>query len=143
MQEVSGCGSLLYVLGARLGAVLWGRAPILDPCHRCANLVCSQNVFDSRVAAFNRNCQLGAGRALDELRLMSRECMHLAWRWSIGRVLSPRLLLHCTVLALYKNVDLLVAYLGSSVELARDRRGCSEHPITMFYDVVSSVLREC
>ena len=41
-----------------------------------------------------------------------------------------------------KNVDLLVAYLGSSVELARDR-GCSEHPITMFYDVVSSVLREC
>ena len=42
----------------------------------------------------------------------------------------------------YKNVDLLVAYLGSSVELARDR-GCSEHPITMFYDVVSSVLREC
>ena len=59
-----------------------------------------------------------------------------------ARVLSPRLLLHCTVLALYKNVDLLVAYLGSSVELARDR-GCSEHPITMFYDVVSSVLREC
>ena len=53
---------VVYVLGARLGAVLWGRAPILDPCHRRANLVCSQNVFDSRVAAFNRNCQLGAGR---------------------------------------------------------------------------------
>ena len=55
---------------------------------------------------------------------------------------AAALLIHCTVLALYKNVDLLVAYLGSSVELARDR-GCSEHPITMFYDVVSSVLREC
>ncbi len=62
---------LIVVLGARLGAVLWGRAPILDPCHRRANLVCSQNVFDSRVAAFNRNCQLGAGR----VRLWKRLCV--------------------------------------------------------------------
>ena len=60
---------LIVVLGARLGAVLWGRAPILDPCHRRANLVCSQNVFDSRVAAFNRNCQLGAGRVRLRKRL--------------------------------------------------------------------------
>ena len=62
---------LIVVLGARLGAVLWGRAPILDPCHRRANLVCSQNVFDSRVAAFNRNCQLGAGR----VQLWKRLCV--------------------------------------------------------------------
>ena len=40
-----------------------------------------------------------------------------------------------------KNTDLLVAYFGSSVELAR-ALGCSEHLITMFYCVVSSVLRE-
>ena len=65
---------LIVVLGARLGAVLWGRAPILDPCHRRANLVCSQNVFDSRVAAFNRNCQLGRwGRAGTAVRLWSLE----------------------------------------------------------------------
>ena len=41
-----------------------------------------------------------------------------------------------------KKVDLLVAYLGSSVELARGR-GCSEHEVTMFFDMVSSILREC
>ena len=64
---------LIVVLGARLGAVLWGRAPILDPCHRRANLVCSQNVFDSRVAAFNRNCQLGAGRVRLQKRLDHRQ----------------------------------------------------------------------
>ena len=43
---------------------------------------------------------------------------------------------------LVKNVDLLVAYLGSSVELARDL-GCFEHLITMLYDVVSSILPKC
>ena len=43
---------------------------------------------------------------------------------------------------LVKNVDLLVAYLGSNVELERDL-GCFEHAITMFYDVVSLLLREC
>ena len=41
-----------------------------------------------------------------------------------------------------KNVDLLVAYLGSSVEIAHDL-GCSEHVLTMYDDVVSSVLSEC
>ena len=53
---------LIVVLGARLGAMPWGRAPILDPLHRCANLECSPNVIHSRVAALNRNCQLGARR---------------------------------------------------------------------------------
>ena len=53
---------LMVVLGARLGALPWGRAPILDPLHRCAKPVCSQDVSDSRVAALNRNCQIGAGR---------------------------------------------------------------------------------
>ena len=46
----------IVVLGARLGALPWGRAPILDPLHRRANLVCSPNVINSRVAALNRNC---------------------------------------------------------------------------------------
>ena len=50
------------MLGAYPGAVPWGCAPILDSFHRLANLVCSPNVFNSRVAALNRNCQLGAGR---------------------------------------------------------------------------------
>ena len=49
------------MLGARPGAVPWGCAPILDPLHRRAKLVCSPNVINSRVAALNRNCQLGAG----------------------------------------------------------------------------------
>ena len=40
-----------------------------------------------------------------------------------------------------RNVDLLVAYPGSSVELARDL-GCFEHLITMYYDMISSVLRD-
>ena len=53
---------LIVVLGARPGTVPWGCAPILDPLHRLANLVCSPNVINSRVAALNRNCQLGAGR---------------------------------------------------------------------------------
>jgi len=43
---------------------------------------------------------------------------------------------------LEKNVYLLVAYLGSSVELAHDL-GRSVHGITMYYDMMSSVLREC
>ena len=43
---------------------------------------------------------------------------------------------------LKKNVDLLVAYLGSSVELARDH-WCSEHELTMFHDVVSLILPKC
>ena len=60
---------LIVVLGARLGALPWGRAPILDPLHRRANLVCSPNVFNSRVAALNRNCQLGAGRVRLRKRL--------------------------------------------------------------------------
>ena len=55
----------------RLGALPWGRAPILDPLHRRANLVCSPNVFNSRVAALHRNCQLGAGR----VRLWKRLCV--------------------------------------------------------------------
>ena len=55
---------LMVVLGARLGALPWGCAPILDPLHGRANLVCSPNVINSRVAALNRNCQLRAwGRA--------------------------------------------------------------------------------
>ena len=41
-----------------------------------------------------------------------------------------------------KNVDLLVAYLESSVEIAHDL-GCSEHVLTMYDDVVSSVLSKC
>ena len=53
---------LIVVLGARPGAVLWGRAPMLDPLHRLADFACSPNVIYSRVAALNRNCQLGAGR---------------------------------------------------------------------------------
>ena len=53
---------LIVVLGARPGTVPWGCALILDPLHRLANLVCSPNVIHSRVAALNRNCQLGAGR---------------------------------------------------------------------------------
>ena len=40
-----------------------------------------------------------------------------------------------------RNVDLLVAYPGSSVELARDL-GCFEHLIIMYYDMISSVLRD-
>ena len=60
----------------------------------------------------------------------------------VVRALGARLLLRRTGACLVKNVDLLVAYLGSSVELARDL-GCFEHLITMFYDMVSSVLREC
>ena len=61
----------MVVLGARLGAVHWGRAHIHDPLHRCAKPVCSQNVSDSRVAALNRNCQIGAGR----VRLWQRLCV--------------------------------------------------------------------
>ena len=53
---------LIVVLGARPGTVPWGCALILDPLHRLANLVCSPNMIHSRVAALNRNCQLGAGR---------------------------------------------------------------------------------
>ena len=45
------------------------------------------------------------------------------------------------MLASYEIVDLLVAYPGSSVELARDL-GCFEHLITMYYDMISSVLRD-
>ena len=62
---------LMVVLGARLGALPWGRAPILDPLHRRANLVCSPNVIHSRVAALNRNCQLWAER----VRLWKRICV--------------------------------------------------------------------
>ena len=47
----------------------WGCAPIFDPLHRLANLVCSPNVINSRVAALNRNCQLGAGRVRFQKRL--------------------------------------------------------------------------
>ena len=60
---------LIVVLGARLGALPWGRAPILDPLHRRANLMCSPNVINSRVAALNRNFQLGAGRVRLRKRL--------------------------------------------------------------------------
>ena len=63
---------LIVVLGARLGAVLWGRAPILDPLHRLANFVCSPNVICSRVTALNRNCQFGAGRVRLQKRLAVR-----------------------------------------------------------------------
>ena len=41
---------------------------------------------------------------------------------------------------LEKYVDLLVAYLGSTVELAHDL-WCYEHDITIYYDVVSCILR--
>ena len=65
---------LMVVLGARLGALPWGRAPILDPLHRRANLVCSPNVINSRVAALNHNCQqLGAGRVRLQKRLDHRQ----------------------------------------------------------------------
>ena len=57
------------MLGARPGTVPWGCALILDPLHRLANLVCSPNVIHSRVAALNRNCQLGAGRVRLRKRL--------------------------------------------------------------------------
>lgn len=60
---------LIVVLGARPGTVPWGCAPILDPLHRLANLVCSPNVINSRVAAWNHNCQLGAGRVRLRKRL--------------------------------------------------------------------------
>ena len=72
MQVARGeCMWLMVVLGARLGALPWGRAPILDPLHRRANLVCSPNVIHSRVAALNRNCQLWAER----VRLWKRICV--------------------------------------------------------------------
>ena len=53
----------------------------------------------------------------------------------VARALGARLLLRRTVGLPRKNVDLLVAYLGSKVELARDL-GCSEHLTAMFYCVV-------
>ena len=122
----------------RLGPHLASLSPCaLDVCVVCCHRILAASRASSSQWSGGRRISTRSSRraAFDEPRVH-------AWRWSIARVLSPRLLLRCTVLASYKNVDLLVAYLGSSVELARDR-GCSEHPITMFYDVVSSVLREC
>ena len=40
-----------------------------------------------------------------------------------------------------KNVDLLMAYLGSSVEIAHDL-GCFEHAKATFWHVVSTILSE-
>ena len=184
---------------AHLGALPLRRAPILDPLHRRANLVCSPNVINSRVAALNRNCQLGLGagrvrlwkrlgvqgappnspyasapichvsahvlvmgasfaatgstelcarrflhllataayrrEALEQLRAMSGMRAHDHAVFGVARALGARLLLRRTVGLPRKNVDLLVAYLGSKVELARDL-GCSEHLTAMFYCVV-------
>ena len=55
------------VLVARLGALPWGRASLIDPLHRRASLC--HCVIHSCVAALNRNCQLGAGRVRSQKRL--------------------------------------------------------------------------